>query len=182
MVSYVVIPGIGGSDEQHWQTLWEMEWGGLGVRIAPRSWSEPDLADWLEALQRAFDHAAGQDRDVVLVAHSLGCWVASEWLKRCPDAQVKGILMVAPPDSRGSAFPRGAAPTFMGLKASPLPCPSMVVASSNDPYCDLDAAAHFANSWGSQWHMVGAVGHVNSASGLGLWPAGRRILEMLADA
>jgi serine hydrolase len=180
MVSYVVIPGIDGSDEQHWQTLWERRWGARGVRIAPRSWSEPDLADWMNSVQVAVDVASERDRDVVLVAHSLGCWAASAWLSREPDAQVKGAFLVAPPDPRGSAFPRAAAPTFLGVEAGVLGCPSMVVASANDPYCDLDAAAQLAKAWGSEWHMVGEFGHVNSASGLGSWPHGQGLLETLA--
>lgn len=181
MVSYVVIPGIDGSDEQHWQTLWEKRWGNLGVRIAPRSWSKPDLADWIDSVQIAFDVASARDRDVVLVAHSLGCWAASAWLSRNPDAQVKGAFLVAPADPRGSAFPRTAAPTFLAVEAGTLPCPSLVAASANDPYCNLDAAEHLANAWGSECHMVGEVGHVNSASGLGSWHHGQGLLETLAN-
>ncbi|MFC5731385.1 MULTISPECIES: RBBP9/YdeN family alpha/beta hydrolase [Nocardioides] len=180
MVSYVVIPGIDGSDEQHWQTLWENGWGALGVRIAPRSWSEPDLADWIDSVQTAFDVASARDRDVVLVAHSLGCWAGAAWLRRNPGAQVKGAFLVAPPDPRGGAFPRTAAPTFLGVEPGTLSCPSIVVASADDPYCDLDAAEHLAGRWGSEWHMVGEVGHVNSASGLGPWRHGQGLLETLA--
>lgn len=181
MASYVVIPGIDGSDEQHWQSLWEKRWGALGVRIAPRSWSEPDLTDWIDAVQTAFDIASERDHDVVLVAHSLGCWAASAWLSRNPGAQVQGAFLVAPPDPRGNTFPRTAAPTFLGVEPGTLPCRSLVVASANDPYCDLDAAEHLANAWGSEWHMVGQVGHVNSASGLGSWPYGQGLLETLVN-
>ena len=42
----VIIPGIGGSGPTHWQTLWESDGS---TRIAPSSWDEPDLADWLAA-------------------------------------------------------------------------------------------------------------------------------------
>ncbi len=58
VLAYVIIPGIGGSGGAHWQTLWEDEWGSDAVRIAPASWSEPDLADWVQAIERA----AGSDR------------------------------------------------------------------------------------------------------------------------
>ncbi|WP_310021469.1 alpha/beta hydrolase [Microbacterium resistens] len=177
MVSYVVIPGIDGSDGQHWQTLWEKRWGVLGVRIEPRSWSEPDLADWIDSVQTAFEVASERDSDVVLVAHSLGCWAAAVWLGRNPSAQVKGAFLVAPPDPRGSAFPSTAAPTFLSVEARTLPCPSLVVASADDPYCTLDAARRLAAGWGSAWHPAGAVGHVNSASELGSWPRGQGVLE-----
>ncbi|MET7666231.1 alpha/beta hydrolase [Streptomyces sp. NPDC005356] len=42
MVAYVLIPGIDGSDEQHWQSLWEKRWGASAVRIAPTSWRQPE--------------------------------------------------------------------------------------------------------------------------------------------
>ncbi|MCS3780027.1 RBBP9/YdeN family alpha/beta hydrolase [Tsukamurella ocularis] len=182
MVSYVIVPGIDGSDDQHWQTFWEKEWGDLGVRIAPRSWSEPDLANWVDSVQDAFDEASVRDREVVLVAHSLGCWAVSEWLARNPAARVKAAFLAAPPDPLGSAFPRDAASTFVNVEARTLSCPSIVVASSNDPYCDLHTAARIAGAWGSDVQQVGAVGHINSASGLGAWPLGRGILATLANA
>ena len=183
MVSYVVIPGIDGSDEQHWQTLWEQSWGALAVRIAPRSWSEPDLSDWTASVQDAFGtlDASARDRGVVLVAHSLGCWVAATWLNRNPGAQVKGAFLVAPPDPRGRAFPGTAAPTFLDVEARPLGCRSIVVASDNDPYCSLEMASRLTSAWGSEWHMVGGLGHINSGSGLGSWPLGRGLLETLAN-
>ncbi|NUS10737.1 MAG: serine hydrolase family protein, partial [Streptomyces sp.] len=84
MVAYVVIPGIDGSDERHWQSRWEAEWGGAAVRIAPASWTEPDLADWIAAVGAAYgtaSAAAGRAGAVVLVAHSLGCWAAACWLE-----------------------------------------------------------------------------------------------------
>ncbi len=44
VIGYVMVPGIGGSDDAHWQTLWERRWGDeIAVRIEPSSWSQPDL-------------------------------------------------------------------------------------------------------------------------------------------
>lgn len=182
MVSYVIVPGIDGSDELHWQTFWEKDWGDLGVRISPQSWSEPDLADWVDSVQDAFEEASARDREVVLVAHSLGCWAVSEWLARNPSAQVKAAFLAAPPDTRGSAFPSDAASTFLTVEPQTFSYPSVVVASSNDPYCDLSTAARIAGVWGSDLQQVGAVGHINSASDLASWPVGRGILETLVIA
>ena len=62
----------------------------------------------------------------------------------------------------------------------PLPFPTTVVASSDDPYVSLERAELFARSWGSKLVCVGAAGHVNAASGLGAWPAGLDLLRELA--
>ncbi|MEV0096824.1 alpha/beta fold hydrolase [Streptomyces sp. NPDC050738] len=181
MVAYVIIPGIDGSDGQHWQTLWEREWGTSAVRISPASWSTPDLDDWVNAVHKAYDDACRQDSRVVLVAHSLGCWAASSWLSKNPSRPVAGAFLVAPPDPRGPAFPSQAAATFIEVSAQPLPCPALVVGSTNDPYCTPEAAVDFAARWEARWHLSGAFGHINSASGLGAWPHGRELLVSLNE-
>ncbi|MQY15614.1 hypothetical protein SRB5_58000 [Streptomyces sp. RB5] len=173
MVAYVIIPGIDGSDERHWQTLWEREWGDRAVRIAPRSWSQPGLPDWIDAVRKAYATAARRDPRVVLVAHSLGCWAASACLALGTPAA--GALLVAPPDPRGPAFPDRAT-TFRALTAEQLPCPAVLVSSTDDPYCTPDRSAGFAARWGARHHEPGAYGHLNSASGLGSWPYGREVL------
>ncbi len=183
VVAYVFIPGIDGSDERHWQTLWERESGPSAVRIAPASWSEPELSDWVGSVQRAYDTARARDEtgEVVLVAHSLGCWAAATWLSEAARAApaIRGALLVAPPDPRGPAFPHRAAASFLGLPIRPLPCPTLVVGSEDDPYCTAETAAGFAAAWQARWHLAGAGGHLNSASGLGDWPEGRRLLSTL---
>jgi len=182
VVAYVIIPGINGSDQQHWQSLWEQRWDTSAVRIAPASWSAPDLDDWVSAVQSAYDIASGRDNRVFLVAHSLGCWAASAWLSKIQPGQLGGALLVAPPDLQGPAFPRAAAPTFTELSAEPLPCPAILVGSSDDPYCDEDKAAALAAQWRARWHPAGACGHINSASGLGAWPLGQELLGSLTES
>ncbi|OXM73615.1 MULTISPECIES: RBBP9/YdeN family alpha/beta hydrolase [Amycolatopsis] len=177
MVAYVIIPGIDGSDEKHWQTAWEARWGASAVRIAPASWAEPDLADWVAAIGAAHTAAVRRDDRVVLVAHSLGCWAAAEWLVSAPPHGVAAFL-VAPPDPRGPAFPRQAAPAFADLRARPLPCPGLVVASDDDPYCDPAASAALADAWRVPRRVLAGHGHLNSGSGLGEWTAG---LDLLAE-
>jgi predicted alpha/beta hydrolase family esterase len=178
VVAYVVIPGIDGSDEQHWQSSWEREWGAAAVRTAPASWHEPDLRDWVAAVQAAYEVAAGRDGQVVLVAHSLGCWTAAEWLDQARPSGVVAFL-VAPPDTRGPNFPRAAAPTFLGVSTRPLPCPGLLVTSDDDPYCDPAASASFADGWQVRHRSVGTKGHINSGSGVGDWPDGRELLRTL---
>jgi predicted alpha/beta hydrolase family esterase len=51
-----------------------------------------------------------------------------------------------------------------------LPFPSIVAAGSNDPLSRLDRARGLAQAWGSRFVELGAVGHLNPASGYGEWP------------
>jgi predicted alpha/beta hydrolase family esterase len=50
---FVTIPGIDGSDHEHWQSIWEAEWGQRASRISVSSWASPELDDWCDAIDRA---------------------------------------------------------------------------------------------------------------------------------
>jgi predicted alpha/beta hydrolase family esterase len=69
----------------------------------------------------------------------------------------------------------------MEVSAQPLPCPALVVGSADDPYCTPEAAVRFAARWEARWHLAGACGHINSASGLGSWRHGRELLDSLTQ-
>jgi hypothetical protein len=95
-------------------------------------------------------------------------------------ARIKGALLVAPVDVDSKDAPKPLkdfAPTPREL----LPFPSIVVASSNDPYVTMPRAREFARSWGSRFVDIGAVGHINGESGLGDWPEGKRLLRHLIE-
>lgn len=172
---FVIVPGLDGSDESHWQSRWEADWGSLAVRIEPLSWTEPDLDDWDKAIAAAVTRA---DSDVVLVAHSLGCLVAAHWAAQHPES-VSGVFLVAPPDRFGPSFPAGLVPSFATLAEKPLNIPGLVVYSDDDPYCTPEAAQRQAAKWGLPLTSVGPYGHLNSASGLHGWETGRSLLTAL---
>ena len=83
---------------------------------------------------------------------------------------------MAVPDPDGPAFPRADACTFLDVPAVPLPFPTLILASSNDPYASLDYAGRRALEWKAGIVEMAALGHINGASGLGSWPEGRRLL------
>ena len=60
-----------------------------------------------------------------------------------------------------------------------LPCPSLVVASSNDPWVATATAEHWAGQWGSAYLNIGPAGHINVDSGHGPWPQGLRLFAQL---
>ena len=48
----LVLPGIGGSGPQHWQTLWEAR-NPAFRRVIQRDWERPVCAEWAGTLERA---------------------------------------------------------------------------------------------------------------------------------
>jgi uncharacterized protein len=164
----ITLPGIGGSDAEHWQTIWERESPELR-RFAPSSWDEPDLEDWSAAVDLAVS-----DEPAVLVAHSLACLLAVRWSAANP-GRLAGLFIVAAPDPSGPSFPRQAASFASDLDARPS-IPALLVTSDDDPYCSESQSARFAAAWQIPRISVGRRGHLNSASGLGSWSEGRNLL------
>lgn len=174
MADIVTLPGIGNSGQAHWQTLWEAEDTKMR-RFGPADWDRPDLDDWSAALDRAVDACSGPP---ILVAHSLACLLVAHWQKVSPRG-VAGAFLVAVPDPKGPAFPIEAT-GFDRAPESGLRFPSLIVASSDDPYGSLDYVRTRATQWGSGFVLAGALGHINARSGLGGWPAGRDLLTAFA--
>lgn len=175
--SVLIVPGIGNSGDEHWQSYWQRERADV-TRIAPTSWDEPECDDWVAAIERA---VAASGPQTLIVAHSLGCLAVAHWAARHGGetrAGVAGALLVAVPDPGGPAFP-AAARGFASLPEQRLPFPSLIVASDDDPYARMAHAERYAAAWGSRLHRIGKLGHINAASGLGDWPAGWQLLESL---
>jgi uncharacterized protein len=169
----LTLPGIGGSGPQHWQSLWEKEYG--FIRIEQEEWETPDRADWVANIENAVSEY--DPKDIILVCHSAVCGPMIEWARQY-QTKIKGALLVAPADSEATTFPTGAT----GFKPMPLiklPFPSIVVTSTNDYYVTPDRATQFASAWGSELVNIGEAGHINVASGLGKWAEGLEILQRL---
>jgi hypothetical protein len=91
-------------------------------------------------------------------------------------------MLVAAPDLPSCPGSLPALASFTPAPRSPLPFPSVLVASRTDPYATLDAAADLAATWGSTLIDAGAAGHINVDSGHGAWPEGHLYLERLLSA
>jgi len=168
----LILPGLHNSDPGHWQSRWEagdetME------RVIQDDWETPHCADWVGRLDQAL---AYMGLDALLVAHSAGCALVAHWAVGCARGQVRGAFLVAPSDPEAPSFPSG--PTgFSPIPLLRLPFPSIVVASSNDPFVTIARAQTFASAWGGEFVTMGEVGHINTASGLGAWPEGLALLR-----
>ena len=167
MTTALIVPGLGNSGPDHWQSWWqalEPE----SVRVEQENWTTPDLLRWAATLAAALD---SEGRPVWIVAHSFGCLAAVVAATARPGS-VRGAFLVAPADPQKFDVARH-------LPQTALPFPSLLVASSTDPWMKLMTAALWAERWGSRLVNIGAAGHVNPASGFGPWIEGRALFGRL---
>lgn len=174
MSNYVIIPGLGNSGPDHWQTHFEKS-GNNFFRINQNEWDAPVCNDWLETINAELSRF--DLNNVVLIGHSLGCATIAHWAKRYGKI-VKGALLVAPSDLESPVY------TFPAKGFDPIPLQkinfkTIVVASTNDPWVSFERAKYFANCWGSEFISIGDAGHINTASGYGNWDEGFKILQKL---
>ncbi|RYY16581.1 MAG: serine hydrolase family protein [Cytophagaceae bacterium] len=171
---FFIVPGLGGSGPDHWQTQLAQRHPGNFERVQQRDWDAPDRAEWVATLAQAL---AGEDlRRVVLVAHSLGCATVAHWAAQHGQA-IRGALLVAPADVDTAHFASFPTTGFAPMPQQRLPFASKVVASTTDEWVTPARAAQFAAAWGSQLVNAGPAGHLNAASGYGLWPAAEHLLR-----
>ena len=176
----LTVPGLGGSGPSHWQTLWEKARPDTH-RVELGMWDAPHRNTWVTKIDQAVRQAQAP---VILAAHSLGCLAVAWWAEMSPQPYgwpVAGALLVAPADAdRGNAAAelKGFAPT----PRKALPFPSILVASSDDPWIDINAARSLSSFWGSHFIDAGPQGHLNAASGIGWWEEGRQLLDRVIAA
>lgn len=172
--SILVVPGLGGSGPEHWQSLWQRDLADCR-RVEQRDWDLPDRAGWIAALDRA---VAESSRPPILVAHSLSCALVVHWAMETR-RRIHGALLVAPADVDSDAHTPPEAHVFRPMPIARLPFPGIVVASSDDPYVGIERAAKFAKAWGSRFVDIGPAGHINASAGYGAWPEGKSLLNAL---
>lgn len=174
MINVFILPGLGNSGAEHWQTVWQAlnpAW----QRIMQDDWDTPNCADWVQRIDETL--ATVPDGTAVLVAHSSSC-AAVAHLAQTTKHRIKGAFLVAPSDPLGAAYPPGPK-GFAPVPLVRLPFPSVVVASEDDEYISLPQAQKYAEAWGSRFVNIGHAGHINSSSGLGEWHTGLALLQTL---
>jgi predicted alpha/beta hydrolase family esterase len=116
-------------------------------RVDGIDWERPVLADWAAAVGHSIDTAPGP---VLVVAHSFGC-LASVCAAARRAQRVAGLMLVAPADPERFA-PAGLREEEQDSISHAIPTapghPSLVVASTNDPWVRLSSAAYWADNWG----------------------------------
>ena len=168
---FIIVPGWRDSGPGHWQSLWSDRLAGA-VRVQQDDWITPSRQAWVATLARTI---LQQGEPVVVVAHSLGC-IATAHLPPEAAARIQGALLVAPADPERLAILSDFAP----VPFQKLPYRSVLVASSNDPFCPVRLAGAYARAWGSEFVRLPEAGHINIASGHGEWPLGVALLQSLS--
>ena len=172
--SIIIVPGWRDSGPGHWQTLWADSLPGA-QRVVQDDWVSPTRQAWVGALSQLILKSPGP---VVVVAHSLGC-ITTAHLPPEASARIQGALLVAPADPER----RGVLADFAPVPYQRLPYESILVASSNDPYCPVRTAGAYARAWGSQFVRLQDAGHINVEAGFGYWPLGLALVgSLLAPA
>ncbi len=176
----LIVPGLRDHVAEHWQTV-------LGARL-PRVRTVPPMGRTdlnCAARTAAIEwEAQAVEGPLVVVAHSGGVVMLAHWAQQTR-RPVLGALLATPPDFE-RPMPAGY-PTIAELEAGgwlpvprrPLPFPSIVAASRNDPLGDYERVAALARNWGSRLVDLGAVGHLNPASGFGEWPMAEHLISEL---
>ncbi|EPD38463.1 MULTISPECIES: alpha/beta hydrolase [Delftia] len=166
----IIVPGWRNSGPDHWQSLWAQQLP-HAERVEQDDWLVPHRDPWVAALEQL---VLSRPEPVVLAAHSLGCITAAHMGPEA-SARVQGALLVAPADPER----RAQLADFAPVPYAPLPYRSVLVASSNDPYCPIRRAGAYARAWGSEFVRLQNAGHINVESGFGDWPLGLALLQSL---
>ena len=177
----LIVPGLRDAVAGHWQTiLAERLERVLEVPAVGRS--ELGLPNRVLAIENL---ARQTYAPLVVVAHSAGCIMVAHWL-RISGRRPLGVLFAAPPDFETpmpANYPTMAALATNGWLPVPrqkLACPSIVLASRNDPLARFVRVADLARDWGSRLVDLGEVGHLNPASGFGEFPYAEALIRELS--
>jgi uncharacterized protein len=180
----VLVPGLRGHVEDHWQTRLAASLPGARL-VTPLGRTNAALRARVTMLDHVVQQVAGP---VILVAHSAGVLVTAHWAAQFSPTRVVGALLATPATlatELPAEYPSIAelrAQGWLPIPRQPLPFPSIVAASSNDPLANPVRLGSLAASWGSRVHDLGAVGHLNPASGFGDWPEAVELIDQLRDS
>lgn len=183
LATIVIVPGLRDHVPEHWQTLLEIKLAKTRkvVSVPPLRSDGLNCMARVEAIQQCVKPI---EEPIIFVAHSGGVIMLMHWAQKYRHA-VQGALLAAPPDFE-TPLPAGY-PTLETLQTngwlpvpqSRLPFVSLVAASTNDPLASYSSVQTMADNWGSTLVNVGAVGHLNPASGFGEWPRAEQLIQQI---
>lgn len=178
----LIVPGLREHVPGHWQTLLAAKLPNVHS-VAPLEHDKLSCTARVDAIDRALTSIQGP---VIIVAHSAGAMMVAHWAALRANREIHGALLAAPADLE-TPMPEGYPTTdtldnhgWLPIPRVTLPFPSIVAASSNDPLTRLERARDLAKVWGSRFVELGAVGHLNPASGYGEWPQAEEFIRELS--
>ncbi|WP_027487570.1 RBBP9/YdeN family alpha/beta hydrolase [Allorhizobium undicola] len=173
MFQTLILPGLNGSAEEHWQRIWAAERPGCKV-VEQDNWTCPHLPTWKQRLE--YELARTQS-PVFILAHSLGCILAASMADSPLASKISGAMLVAPADMEVVEWLHPCTVQMPWFPEDMLPFESLIVGSLNDPYMTVPALYRHAQQWGSRTQLIGHAGHINIASGFGRWADGYDIFD-----
>ncbi len=168
----IIVPGIGGSDHNHWQSWLQRRLTSCS-RVQQQDWNKPFLAQWVESFVSVTSLI---ETPIQVVAHSFGCLTTVAAVQQYPELakKIKKLILVAPanPSRFGeNGFARDSlgnyADFFNRIK---LNIRAEMIISENDPWLNFEDAQALAQAWNIQAINLGQVGHINVDSGFGPFP------------
>ena len=172
MIHTIIVPGVGGSEYDHWQSKLQRELMSC-FRVQQHDWNLPILKDWIAQFIETINKT---ECPVQIVAHSFGCLTTVAALAQHPEIlnKVKKVILVAPanPARFGEAgFARNSIGNYESyFHEIKINVPTEMIISENDPWSEFESAQKLAKAWKIKPRNLGRVGHINVASGFGHFP------------
>jgi predicted alpha/beta hydrolase family esterase len=169
----LILPDGQGHLPDHWTGRWPLRHGHQWVQ--QHDWQRPLRGDWLMRLEETVLDLSGP---IVLVAHGLGCHLATAWAAYSRQAsRVRGALLVAPLDLLSEPW-LSRLPSWNKVPCQRLPFPSTVVGQDQGGRSVSEHSGQWARDWGSRWlerPPVSDFSHGPDAD----WPEGHALLQEL---
>lgn len=172
----LIVPGLNGSGEGHWQRHWLAD-DDCAELVEQSDWANPHAGRWLHRLERAVMANPG----ALIVGHSLGSILAARLASSPVASLVGGAMLVAPADIERTGTLHARHYEFGTIPTEPLPFPALVVASRDDIYMKRDKARDLAAAWRASFVDIGNAGHINIASGFGRWGQGYELARQVTE-
>ena len=172
MIHTVIVPGVGGSEHDHWQSWLQRQLKSCS-RVQQQDWNKPVLHEWIEQFVKTVQAI---QEPIQIVAHSFGCLTTVAALAQHPELnqKIKNLVLVAPanPARFGDAgFARESQNDYQQyFHQLKLQAPTQMIISENDPWLNFQDALQLAKAWKIRPKNLGQVGHINVASGFGPFP------------
>ena len=172
MTHTVIVPGVGGSEHNHWQSWLQRQLMSCS-RVEQKDWNLPILSEWVAEFVKTVEPI---EDDVQIVAHSFGCLTTVAALAQHPELnkKVKNLVLVAPANPArfgDNGFSRNSTNNYQSyVHELEMLTPTTLIISENDPWLNFKDAISLAEAWDLEPVNLGEVGHINVASGFGPFP------------
>lgn len=172
MIHTVIVPGVGGSEHDHWQSWLQRQLKSCS-RVQQQDWNKPVLHEWVEQFIKTVQAI---QEPIQIVAHSFGCLTTVAALAQHPELnqKIKNLVLVAPANPArfgDTGFARESQNDYQQyFHQLKLQVPTQMIISENDPWLNFQDALQLAKAWKIRPKNLGQVGHINVASGFGPFP------------